>query len=418
MSESEATRHVDKDSLDAAWRTYSRPVLATLIRLLRDFDRAEEALHDAFLAAARRWPADGMPRNPLAWLVSAGRFSSIDRMRRTKRFAAAQYDIAQVLYPETDSESQEQLALADDLLRLIFVCCHPMLQPEAQVALTLREVGGLTTEEIARAFLARTPTVAQRIVRAKQRLKDAGLPYEVPDVAELPKRTDAVLRVIYLMFNEGYSAHAGDLLIRTELCMEAIRLGRLLADLLPDAEVLGLLGMMLLHESRRAARQDMAGDIVLLSDQDRSRWDTSLMEEGTALVVRAFKAGPVGAYAIQGAIAAVHAEAREAAATDWNEILGLYDLLMKAAPSPVVRLNRAVAVYMASGVDRGLAELAAAVRDGGLDDYGPAHTAAAEMYVSAGRHEDARTAYLKALELCRQEPERRLLERRLRELGD
>ncbi|WP_338720430.1 RNA polymerase sigma factor [Devosia sp. XK-2] len=404
-------------AVDAAWRNHSRSVLATLVRLLRDFDLAEEALHDAFLAAARRWPAEGMPQNPVAWLVSVGRFSSIDRMRRKARFAAAHHDITLRLYPETEVMPHEELILADDQLRMIFVCCHPLLPKEAQIALTLREVCGLTTEEIGRAFLTSTPTIAQRIVRAKARLKQAGLPYEVPSREELPARLDAVLRVIYLLFNEGYSAHAGLAHIRSDLCAQAIRLGRLLLEMLPDADVLGLLGMMLLHESRRQSRQDKAGDIVLLAGQDRSTWDRELIDEGHVLIERAFEMGEVGAYTIQGAIAAVHARAESTEATNWHEIVGLYDLMLQTEPSPVVRLNRSVAIFKAQGIDAGLSELENVMHDGELDEYGPAHSVAAEFYLAAGRREDARRAFVRALERCQQEPERRLLQRRLNEIS-
>ncbi len=403
--------------LDAAWRNYSRPVLATLIRLLRDFDLAEEALHEAFLAAARSWPVEGEPRNPVAWLVSAGRFSGIDHMRRRARFHAAEPDIALALYPEAEDMPNDEIILADDQLRLMFVCCHPLIPPEAQVALTLREVCGLTTEEIARAFLSRAPTIAQRIVRAKARLKQAGLPYEVPPRHELPQRLAAVLRVVYLLFNEGYSAHSGATLTRSDLSTQAIRLGRLLADLQPDAEVFGLLGLMLLQESRRLTRVTPQGYIILMADQDRTRWDRDLIEEGQLYIDKAFSMGDIGPYAIQGAIAVVHATAETADATNWHEIVGLYDLLMQAEPTPVVRLNRAVAVFMSDGVDKGLAALERALQHGELDAYGPAHSAAAAMYATAGRLEDARQAYLRALELCEQEPERRLLQSRLRQLS-
>lgn len=402
--------------LDYAWRSYSRPVLASLVRLLRDFDLAEEALHEAFLAAARGWPTHGVPHNPVAWLVSAGRYTAIDAARRRSRFEAAHKDIAEQLYPEPYVMPQEELVLADDQLRLIFLCCNPVLSPEAQVALTLREVCGLNTEEIARAFLVRVPTVAQRIVRAKARLKEAGLPYEVPGRAELPAKLQVVLSVVYLLFNEGYSALAGDRLIRRDLCDEAIRLGRLLCSLLSDPEAEGLLGMMLLHQSRQAARQTESGDIVLLPDQDRSLWDMALIEEGTAYVESAFRTGSVGPFAIQGAIAAVHAAAPNAEATNWREIVALYDLLLSAAPSQVVRLNRAVALFMAEGVGRGLPAIEEVLRGGELSAYGPAHGAAAEMYRAAGRTADACSSYERALKLTQQGPERRLLQRKLAQL--
>lgn len=403
--------------IEAAWRQHSRQVLATLIRLLRNFDQAEEALHDAFLAAAERWPEIGMPHNPAAWLVSAGRFRAIDKARRRARFAAAHFDIVQTLYPEPLPLEDEDLTLADDQLRLIFMCCHPVLSPEAQVALTLRQVCGLTTEEIARAFLMRTPAVAQRIVRAKSRLREANPVYEVPGRSELGGRLQSVLQVIYLLFNEGYVATSGPSLTRDTLSEEAIRLGRLLADLLPDSEVLGLLGLMLLHEARRGARE-AEGEIVLLPDQDRSLWSRELIAEGSALVERAFATGEVGPYALQGAIAASHCGAASAEATNWPEIAGLYDLLLKAMPSAVVRLNRAVALFMALGTERGIAEIEAVLAGGELDTYFPAHAALAEAYLRAGREAEGRAALRRALALCGNEAERRRLERRLGELGE
>lgn len=402
--------------IDAAWRQHSRQVLATLIRLLGNFDQAEEALHDAFLAATEHWPTAGLPRNPAAWLVSAGRFRAIDKARRRARFAAARFDIVQTLYPEPHAMPSEDLILADDQLRLIFMCCHPVLAPDAQVALTLRQVCGLTTEEIARAFLVRAPTVAQRIVRAKTRLKETNPPYEVPDRATMAGRLQTVLQVVYLLFNEGYVASSGPALTRELLSSEAIRLGRLLAELLPDAEVFGLLGMMLLHEARRAARE-AAGESVLLPDQDRSLWSPSLIAEGKALVERAFGTGEVGPYAIQGAIAAVHCSAESDAATNWPEIVGLYDLLLEAMPSAIVRLNRAVAVFMSAGAERGLAEIEAVLRDGELDAYLPAQAALTEAYLRAGRAVEGRAALERALALCGNEAERRRLERKLGDLG-
>lgn len=403
--------------IEAAWREHSRKVLATLIRLLRDFDLAEEALHDAFLAAADRWPREGMPANPSAWLVSAGRFRAIDKLRRRARFDAAQAELAHQLTAEAEEAPMDDVAIADDQLRLIFTCCHPALPPEAQVALTLREVCGLTTEEIARAFLTRTPTLAQRIVRAKARIKEAKLPYEVPERSDLPERLDAVLRVIYLVFNEGYSAHAGPTLTRTDLSGEAIRLGRLMVELLPEAEAMGLLGLMLLHESRRKARQTAEGEVVLLADQDRSLWDRELIAEGTALIDRAFATRQIGPYTLQGAIAAVHAAAATAEETDWTEIAALYDVLLRAAPSPVVRLNRAVAIGMARGPEQGLALIRALLESGDLADYHLAHAAEADMLRRLERVPEALAAYGRALELCRQEPEQRFLRRRIAELG-
>lgn len=402
--------------LEQAWRQHSRKVLATLIRLLRDFDLAEEALHDAFLAAARQWPEQGMPGNPSAWLVSAGRFRALDKLRRKSRFAAVQNALLLQQDEAEDTAAGEDLVLEDDQLRLIFICCHPALAPEAQVALTLREVCGLTTEETARAFLTRTPAMAQRIVRAKSRIKEAGLLYEVPERGELDRRLDAVLRVIYLVFNEGYSANAGDLVARVDLSDEAIRLARLLLDLLPEPEVMGLLGLMLLHESRRAARTSAEGEIVLLADQDRSTWNAELVQEGTALVGRAFASGHIGPYTLQAAIAAVHAAAASSEATDWTEIAGLYDVLMRAAPSPVVQLNRAVAIGMARGAEAALPLIEALLEKGDLTEYHLAHAAKADMLRRLGRRADALAAYQRALALCRQEPERRFLQRRMQEL--
>ncbi len=401
--------------LDAAWRQHSRKVLATLIRLLRDFDLAEEALHDAYLAAAQRWPSEGTPANPSAWLVSAGRFRAIDKLRRRGRFDALQQDLSHLMTEA--AEPDDDPVLPDDPLRLIFTCCHPALTPEAQVALTLREVCGLTTEEIARAFLTRTPTLAQRIVRAKQRIKDAGLRYEIPSQAELPDRLGPVLRVIYLVFNEGYSAHAGDSLMRTDLSAEAIRLCRLLADLLPDGEVLGLLGLMLLHDSRRDTRLTPDGDVILLADQDRSLWDKALITEGTALVERAFATRQIGPYALQGAIAAVHATAPTATDTDWTEILGLYTVLLRVAPSPIVQLNRAIALSMVHGPAAALAQIDPLLSSGDLADYHLAHVAEADMLRQLNRHPEALAAYRRALSLCKLAPERRLLERRIADLS-
>ena len=402
------------EPLDAAWREYSRQVLAILIRLLGDFELAEEALHDAFLAAARRWPTDGMPRHPLAWLVSAGRFSAIDKLRRRKKLAGAQLDIIQSLYPEVDDVPDEHYALADDRLRLIFVCCHPMLTPEAQIALTLREVCGLTTEDIARAFLPKTPTIAQRIVRAKLRLKQAAVPYTVPERAELAERLDSVLHTIYLVFNEGYLATSGSDLVRENLCAEAIRLCRLLADLLPEPEVHGLLGMMLLHDARRPARQRQ-GDMVLLPDQDRTLWSRPLIEEGTALIERAFASGTIGPYTIQGAIAAVHCTAPSAASTNWSEIVALYDLLLTTTSSAVVRLNRAVAVFMRSGSEAGMEAIEPILAAGELDSYLPAQAAAAEIYFRAGHLQEAKSLLERALALCANTVERQLLAGRLQQ---
>jgi RNA polymerase sigma-70 factor (ECF subfamily) len=401
--------------LDRVWREDSRRILATLIRLLRDFDLAEEALHDAFLAAATAWPRDGIPANPAAWLVSAGRFRAIDKLRRRSRFDAVRTDLAGLV--DDGAAMPDDPGPDDDRLQLIFACCHPALAPEGRIALTLRTVCGLTTEEIARAFLARTPTVAQRIVRAKQRIAEAGLRYDMPSPADWPTRIGSVLKVIYLVFNEGYSAHSGDVLLRPDLSGEAIRLGRLVAGLVPDAEVLGLLGLMLVHEARKAARHTPDGDVILLRDQDRGLWDKAGIAEGMALVERAFATGPVGPYALQGAIAAVHAAAPSAAETDWTEILGLYTVLLKVAPSPVVRLNRAIAVGMVHGPQAALRLVDPLLGSGALADYHPAHVAEADLLRQLDRGPQALAAYRRALVLCKLEPERRLLLRRIAELG-
>jgi RNA polymerase sigma-70 factor (ECF subfamily) len=406
-------------AVEAVWRTESRRVLATLIRLLGDFDLAEEGLQDAFAAAAERWPREGAPANPRAWLVSAGRFRAIDRMRRRARFDARLEELARRIETEAeDLAERDDAELEDDRLRLIFTCCHPALPPDAQVALTLREVCGLATEEIARAFLTAPPTVAQRIVRAKAKIRDAQLPYQVPERDELAARLDAVLRVVYLVFNEGYSASSGQSLTRPDLSAEAIRLGRLLVELLPEPEAMGLLALMLLHESRRAARTSATGELVLLADQDRALWNREQIREGTALVERALASRRFGPYTLQAAIAAVHAEAPDAAATDWSQIVGLYDVLMRAAPSPVVELNRAVAVAMRDGPAAGLARIDAILARGDLPDYHLAHSARAELCRRLGRTAEARAAYGQALRLARQEPERRFLEGRLRELAN
>jgi RNA polymerase sigma-70 factor, ECF subfamily len=405
------------ETVNAVYLSDSRRVLATLIRLLGDFDTAEEALHDAFRAALEQWPRDGIPTNPRAWLVSAGRFKAIDGLRRRARFApldeAGDENIAVVdTAAWADAESVE-----DDRLRLIFTCCHPALSPDAQVALTLREVCGLTTEEIAQAFLTPAPTLAQRIVRAKAKIRDANIPYEVPARADLPERLDAVLRVIYLVFNEGYAASSGALVTRNDLSAESIRLGRLLAELLPEPEVLGLLALMLLHESRRAARTSASGELILLDDQDRALWDRDQIAEGTTLVERALSSPGFGPYAIQAAIAAVHADAPAAALTDWAEIVGLYDVLARADPSPVIELNRAVAVAMRDGPAAGLVLVDAILERGDLLDYRLAHAARAELCRRLGRTAEARASFERALALARQNPERRFLEGRLAELA-
>ena len=402
-----------RETVNAVYLSDSRRVLATLIRLLGDFDVAEEALHEAFRAALEQWPRDGVPANPRAWLVSAGRFKAIDGLRRSRRFTA--FDdagaeaLTAVVYPEAWAEGE---SVEDDRLRLIFTCCHPALSSDAQVALTLREVCGMTTEEIARAFLTPAPTLAQRIVRAKGKIRDARIPYRVPTSAELPDRLDAVLRVIYLVFNEGYAASSGASLTRPDLSAEAIRLGRLLVGLLPEPEALGLLALMLLHESRRGARTSPSGELVLLDDQDRALWDRDEITEGTRLVEEALSSRRFGSYTIQASIAAVHAGAPSAAATDWAEIVGLYDVLSRADPSPVIELNRAVAVAMRDGAEAGLALVDGILGRGDLLDYRFAHAARAELCRRLGRAAEAGASYDRALALTRQEPERRFLERR------
>ncbi|WAG81727.1 RNA polymerase sigma factor [Metapseudomonas furukawaii] len=401
--------------VEAIYRSDSRRVLATLIRLLGDFDLAEEALHDAFIAAVQQWPRDGVPANPRAWLVSAGRFKAIDNLRRRSRFDASRRLLLAEL-EEAASPFEEGEDVEDDRLRLIFTCCHPALPADAQVPLTLREVCDLTTEEIARAFLSSAPTIAQRIVRAKAKIRDAKIPYQVPTLTELPERLDNVLRVIYLVFNEGYSASSGEALVRTDLCAEAIRLARLLLELLPDPEVMGLLALMLLHDSRRAARTRADGELVLLDEQDRSLWDRTQIAEGLALVSRAFASQRIGLYPLQAAIAAVHARAEDAASTDWRQIAGLYAVLQQLAPSPVLRLNRAVAIAMCDGPEAGLAEVDALLEAGELKDYHLAHATRADFCRRLGRREEARAAYRAALALVRQEPERRFIEKRLAEL--
>jgi RNA polymerase sigma-70 factor (ECF subfamily) len=403
-------------AVDAAYRYESRRVFATLIRLLGDFDLAEEALHEAFRAALEQWPRDGLPGNPRAWLVSAGRFKAIDAIRRRSRFSSIEDHIEQVEAIPDEAANAEPESVEDDRLRLIFTCCHPALPADAQVALTLREVCGLTTEEIARAFLTPPPTLAQRIVRAKNKIRDAGIPYQVPELAELPDRLESVLRVIYLVFNEGYSASAGDAVTRHDVSAEAIRLGRLMAELLPEPEVLGLLALMLLNESRRKARTTRDGDIILLDRQDRALWDKALIAEGVALVERALSTRRFGPYSIQAAISAVHAEAPEAAATDWEEIVGLYDVLMQADASPVIELNRAVAVAMHRGPQAGLDLVDAILARGDLADYHLAHSARGELCRRLGNLDGARASYRQALTLTRQAPERRFLEGRLQEL--
>jgi len=403
--------------VDDVYRSESRRVFATLIRLLGDFDLAEEALHEAFAAAVEQWTRDGMPSHPRAWLVSAGRFKAIDAMRRRIRLDASLAARATTLEPTTPPLGEtDDVEIEDDRLRLIFTCCHPALPPDAQVAMTLRAVCGLTTEEIAHAFLTAPPTLAQRIVRAKRKIRDARIPYEVPSAKDLPDRLDAVLRVVYLVFNEGYSASSGRSLTRHDLSAEAIRLGRLLIALLPEPEVVGLLALMLLHDARRAARTSRTGELVLLDDQDRSLWNRNQIREGVLLLERAQSSGRVGPYTIQAAIAAVHAQAPNSAATNWAQIVGLYDLLWQANPSPVVELNRAVAVAMRDGPLAGLARIDAILARGDLTDYHLAHAARADLCRRLGRTAEARASYAQALVLARQEPERRFLARRLSEL--
>jgi RNA polymerase sigma-70 factor, ECF subfamily len=400
-----------RDALEATYRSEARRVLATLIRLLGDFDLAEEAMHDAFAAAAAQWPQQGVPDNRHAWLVSAGRFKTIDRFRRQARLAGALPELALLAEPAPEPTMPE--AIADDELRLIFTCCHPALPPDARIALTLREVGGLTTEEIARAYLAPAPTIAQRIVRAKAKIRAEAIAYEVPAPAELPARLESVLRVLYLIFNEGCTATEGPELTRADLCSEALRLGRLLGSLLDEPEAHGLCALMLLHDARRATRVDAAGDLVLLEDQDRTRWDRARLAEAQALLERAWGSRRVGPYVLQASIAAVHAGAPSAALTDWSQIVALYDVLGRVDPSPVVALNRAVAIGMRDGPQSGLANIDAVMQQGELDAYALAHAARADMQRRLGLAEAAAASYRRALELTRQPAERRFLQARL-----
>jgi len=405
--------------VDAVYREDSRRVHATLIRLLGDFDLAEEAVHDAFMAALERWPSDGVPANPRGWLVSAGRFKAIDRLRRRARSDVTIASLAAQLDASLTTEPPPELdddGVADDRLRLVFTCCHPALNPDAQIALTLREVCGLTTEQVAHAFLTPAPTLAQRIVRAKAKIRDARIPYEIPSRGDLPARLDSVLHVIYLVFNEGYSASSGESVTRPDLAAEALRLGRLLVELLPEPEAVGLLALMLLHEARRPARSTPAGELVLLEEQDRSLWNRDQITEGIALVERALTSRRFGPYALQAAIAAVHAEAPNAAATDWRQIVGLYDVLVRAEPTPVVELNRAAAIAMRDGPEAGLALIDAILARGELREYHLAHAARADLCRRLGRAEEAIAGYERAASLTSQEPERRFLARRLREL--
>jgi RNA polymerase sigma-70 factor (ECF subfamily) len=413
----ESREHISR-ILDTIYRKEARAVFATLIRLLSDFDLAEDALQDAFKAALEQWSEQGVPSNPRAWLVSTGRFKAIDRMRRQSRFDPLQVPQLRQMEAETlDPSKQIDREIEDDVLRLIFTCCHPALPPETRTAMTLREVCNLTTEEIARAFLVAPATMAQRIVRGKAKIREAKIPFEVPQQHELPDRLGAVLQVIYLVFNEGYYATSGTSVTRVDLSSEAIRLGRLLHELLPDPEVKGLLALMLLHESRRSARTTPEGDLILLEDQDRSLWDREMISEGLALVEQAFSSKPPGAYALQAAIAALHAEADRFNATDWAQIATLYTMLLRINPSPVIELNRAVAIAMHQGPEAGLRHIDAIFARGDLTDYHLAHSARAELCRKAGRITEARASWERALALTRQEPERRFIEKKLRELG-
>jgi len=404
-----------RDQVDALYRTESRRVLATLIRLLDDFDLAEEALHDAFAAAVEQWETEGVPANPRAWLVSTGRFKAIDRLRRDARFETGGSPMIDSLEASPGPLRYDD-ELEDDRLRLIFTCCHPALSPDARIALTLREVCGLTTEEVAHAFLTPPPTLAQRIVRAKSKIREARIPYEIPERAELPERLDSVLHVIYLVFNEGYLASSGESLTRADLSAEAIRLGRLLAELLPEPEVIGLLALMILHDARRAARTGQAGEIILLEDQDRSLWNRAQIDEGVELVERAIQSHRFGPYTLQAAIAAVHAEARDAKSTDWRQIVGLYDVLLRTDPSPVVELNRAAAVAMSEGPAAGLALIDSILVRGDLVDYHLAHAARGDLCRRLGRVAEAIVSYETALRLTTQTAERDFMTRRLEEL--
>ncbi|MES2179451.1 MAG: RNA polymerase sigma factor [Gemmatimonadota bacterium] len=405
-----------REEVERIYRHDSRRVLATLIRLLGDFDAAEEALHDAFVAAIERWPQEGMPANPIAWLVSTGRFKAIDKRRRQQNFDAKRDQLTYAMSTDVSIEEPTDDVIGDDRLRLIFTCCHPALSPDAQVALTLRTVGNLTTEEIAHAFLLPAPTLAQRIVRAKTKIRAAGIPYEIPAPSELPARLEVVLAVIYLIFNEGYSASSGASLTRSDLSVEAIRLGRLLVELSAEPEAMGLLAMMLLHDSRRAARVTPEGDLLLLDEQDRTRWNADQIAEGLALTEQTLRAARVGPYALQAAIAAVHAEAPRAEETDWRQIVSLYNVLLRIRPTTVVELNRAAAVAMSEGPEQGLELIDRLLGRGELSDYQPAHAARADLLRRLDRREEALEAYAVALRLTSQEAQRRFLERRIREL--
>jgi RNA polymerase sigma-70 factor (ECF subfamily) len=411
---SQSPRVVIRQQIDEIYRAQSRRIFATLIRLLGDFDLAEEALHDAFAAAIEQWPRGGLPANPGAWLVSAGRYRAIDAGRRRDRFDASIQELAARSFAATDGTGAKEVdEIHDDQLRLIFTCCHPALSAPVQVALTLREVCGLTTEQIASAFLVPPTSIAQRIVRGKAKIRDAHIPYVMPTIADLPDRIESVLSVVYLVFTEGYAASSGDSLMRPDLSAEAIRLARLLVELLPDGEVIGLLALVLLQDSRRQARTSIEGEIILLEDQDRRLWNRAQITEGAALVERAMASQSIGLYTIQAAIASVHAQALSTSATDWSRIVDLYDLLLTASPSPIVELNRAVAVAMRDGPLAGLNLIDAIFERGELLDYHLAHAARADFRRRLGRKADARGAYERAIALCKQEPERHFLEKRL-----
>lgn len=407
-----------RELIDSLYRVDSGRILATLIRLLGDFDLAEEAMHEAFAAALSVWPRSGVPGNPRPWLISTARFKAIDTLRRRARFDVSQDELVRYLEAQWRSgdKSNEDDSLEDDRLRLIFTCCHPSLAPEARVALTLREVCGLTTEEIAKAFLITPRTLAQRIVRAKTKIRETPIPYQVPTPHELPERLGAVLQVIYLVFNEGYSAAAGTEVTRADLTGEAIRLGRLLTELRPEPEVIGLLSLMLLHESRHAARTSPTGKLILLENQDRSLWNREQIAEGVALLENAVRSRPFGSYTLQAAIAAIHAQAESADATDWPQIVALYGRLLRIQPSPIVQLNRAVAIAMCDGPEAGLTLIDAVLEEGELANYYLAHSARADMYRRLGRTSEARSSYEKALALTQQEPERQFLQERIRQL--
>jgi RNA polymerase sigma-70 factor, ECF subfamily len=413
----EGARSALRAAAETLYRDESRFVLAVLVRLLGDFDLAEEALQEAFAALLERDPNEGLPRRPREWLISTGRFKALDALRRRARFDAAAAAVAERLRAQGAHDADPERDVADDRLRLVFMCCHPALTPEARVAMTLREVAGLTTEEIARAFLTSPSTIAQRIVRAKAKIREERIPYEEPSGAALPARLDSVLRVVYLVFNEGWSASTGASPVRADLSGEAIRLGRLIAGLLPDPEATGLFALMLLQDSRRAARTDRNGDLVLLDDQDRSLWNRAQIAEGAALVERALRTGRFGTYALQAAIAAVHAEAPDAASTDWLQIVGLYDLLLRVDGGSVVALNRAVAIAMREGPAVGLAIVESLMSRDELTAYVPAHAARADLLHRCGRFADARSAFERARALTRQEAERRYFDRRLRDLA-